>query len=249
VFVDAIINGQGPFQLLVDTGSTTSLLAPDAAVKANLVYDHRVLMTALGVEKSLPATSTSDVRVGSAKATGVQILVSPIGHLRKLHPGTDGILGQNFLGRSAYLIDYMRKKLWLGEEAVRRAEELPFVFSALQINGRTILPLTLQAGGPSWRLTLDSGATNLILKCDHRCPVIIDQRRDERVLALLGERPIVSGTLRQIEIAGARMSFVPVMLVDTELSDGKDDGVIPSQWFSAVYVDGTSGLVRLSHRR
>ena len=109
--------------------------------------------------------------------------------------------------------------------------------------------MTLEAGGPSWRLTLDSGASNLILKCSQRCPRINDPRSGDRVLALVGERPVLSGTLRQVEIAGARMSFVHALLVDTELPDGQDDGVIPSHWFSAVYVDGNSGLVRLAQRR
>jgi hypothetical protein len=44
------------------------------------------------------------------------------------------------------------------------------------------------------------------------------------------------------------MSFVRALLVDTDLPDGQDDGVIPSHWFSAVYVDGRSGLVRLAQR-
>jgi hypothetical protein len=249
VFVNVIINGHGPFRMLVDTGTTTTLLAPEAAAEAGLAYDHRVVLSSLGGEKPIPATSTGELRIGSAVATGVEIAVTAIAHLRKIDSGAHGIVGQSFLARSAYLIDYARKKLWLGEDAIRRAEELPFVLSVYQSNGRTILPVTLEAGGPSWRLTLDSGASNLILKCSQRCPRINDPRSGDRVLALVGERPVLSGTLRQVEIAGARMSFVHALLVDTELPDGQDDGVIPSHWFSAVYVDGNSGLVRLAQRR
>jgi predicted aspartyl protease len=249
VFVNVIINGHGPFRMLVDTGTTTSLLAPEAAAKAGLVYDHRVVVTSLGGEKPLPATSSGELRIGSAVANDVEIGVTSIGRVRQIDPGAHGILGQSFLSRSAYLIDYARKQLWLGEDAVQRAVELPFALSAQQANGRTILPVTLQTGGPSWRLTLDSGASNLILKCNTRCPLIADPRSDDQVLALVGQRPAQSGILRQVNIAGARMSFVHALLVDTQLPDGQDDGVLPSQWFSAVYVDGTSGLVRLAQRR
>ena len=45
------------------------------------------------------------------------------------------------------------------------------------------------------------------------------------------------------------MWSVRAVLVDTDLPDGQDDGVIPSHWFSAVYVDGHAGLVRLAQRR
>ena len=68
-------------------------------------------------------------------------------------------------------------------------------------------------------------------------------------MTLVGERSVLSGTLMQAEVAGARISLVHALLVGTDVSDGQDDGVIPSQWFSAVYVDGDSGLVRLAQHR
>jgi len=249
VFVNAIVNGHGPFRMLVDTGTSTTLLAPEAAAEAGLRLDHRIILTSLGGEKPLPATFTSELRVGSAAATGVEIAIAAIGHVRKIDPLASGILGQSFLSRSAYLIDYARKKLWLGEDAIRRAEELPFIISTQQTSGRTIVPVTLQAGGPSWNLTLDSGASNLILKCSAQCPMISDPRSGGRVMALVGERPVLSGTLRRLEIAGARMWSVHAVLVDTDWPDGQDDGVIPSHWFSAVYVNGDARLVRLAQRR
>jgi aspartyl protease len=249
VFVNAIINGHGPFRMLVDTGTTTTLLAPEAAREAGLKFDHRIVLASMGGEKPLPATSTGELQVGSARTAGVEIAVAAISHIRKIDRAADGVLGQSFLSKSAYLIDYSRKKLWLGQDAILRAEELPLVISVPQTGGRTIVPVNLQAGGPDWRLTLDSGASDLILKCGERCPLITDPRSGGRILALAGERPVLSGTLRRLEIAGARMWSVPAVLVDTDLPDGQDDGVIPSHWFSAVYVDGHAGLVRLAQRR
>jgi hypothetical protein len=249
VFVNAVINGRGPFRMLIDTGTTTSLLDPDTALQVGLTYDHRVILNSLGSERPLSATSTAEVQVGSAKETGLEIVATSIAQLRTIDRRAHGVLGQNFLSRSPYLIDYARKKLWLGEDAIRRADELPFVLSAPLSNGRTVLPVTLQAGHPSWHLTLDSGASNLLVKCSKGCPAILDSRIGERVITLMGERPVQSGTLVQIEVAGARISQVHALLVSAELSDGQDDGVIPSQWFSAVYVDGNSGLVRLAQRR
>lgn len=248
-FVDAVINGHGPFRMLIDTGTTTSLLNPDAAKEAGLVYDHRVIVNSLGGEKPFPATSVGELRVGSARASGLEIVASPIAQLRRIDRNARGVLGQNFLGRWAYLIDYGRKKLWLGEDARLRAEELPFVLSAQQTNGLTVLAVTLEAGRPAWRLTLDSGASHLLVKCGHRCPWIMDPGSRERVMTLNGDRPVQSGTLPQVEVAGATISLVHALLVGTEASDQPDEGVIPSQWFSAVYVDADSGLVRLSRAR
>lgn len=77
----------------------------------------------------------------------------------------------------------------------------------------------------------------------------MDPGSRERVMTLNGDRPVQSGTLPQVEVAGATISLVHALLVGTEASDQPDEGVIPSQWFSAVYVDADSGLVRLSRAR
>src|ERR1700682_4739357 len=86
VFVNAIINGHGPFRMLVDTGTTTSLLDPEAASEAGLSFDHRVVLVSLGGEKPFLATSTGELQVASARATGVEIAVTAIGHVRKIDP-------------------------------------------------------------------------------------------------------------------------------------------------------------------
>src|SRR5437762_12660701 len=69
VFVNAVINGHGPFRMLVDTGTTTTLLSPEAAAEAGLKFDHRIVLTSLGGEQPLPATSTAELQVGSAEET------------------------------------------------------------------------------------------------------------------------------------------------------------------------------------
>ncbi len=56
-FVTATINGRGPFRLLIDTGSGSCMLTPEAARKAGLVYDHRVVLTTFDGEKTIMAAS------------------------------------------------------------------------------------------------------------------------------------------------------------------------------------------------
>ena len=86
-----------------------------------------------GRRKTASGDFDGELQVGSARASGLEIVASPIAQLRKIDRKAHGVLGQNFLGRSAYLIDYARKKLWLGEDAKQRADELPFVLSAQQM--------------------------------------------------------------------------------------------------------------------
>jgi predicted aspartyl protease len=103
-FVDAQINGRGPFRLLVDTGAATSMLTEQAAKKAGLLLDHRDILTTLAGEKIVPGASKNMVQVGESTETAIDIDVTELWPVRQLDSKADGVLGQNFLGRAAYLI-------------------------------------------------------------------------------------------------------------------------------------------------
>ncbi len=243
-FINATINGHGPFRMLIDTGAASCMLTPNAARKAGLAYNHRVILTSLGGEKIIPAASNNRVEVGAGEESGVDIVVIELPQVRMLDGRADGVLGQSFLGRSAYLIDYRSKRLWRGDEAIERADRLPIAVTAGQLHGRTVLPVTLEPGGRPWRLTLDSGATNLVVECSERCPQVGEIQQSGRLVTYVGERSVSHGRLRHVEIGGVTLSPVDAVLVDSKAPDGEDDGVLPARWFSAVYVDGR--VVRLA---
>jgi hypothetical protein len=94
----------------------------------------------------------------------------------------------------------------------------------------------LEPGGKPWRLTLDSGASHLVVECDQACPPVHEVQHDKRLITFLGERPVVYGKLRNVEIGGSAMPQVEAVVVDTQSADWGDQGVLPAKWFSAVYV-------------
>ncbi|MBZ5610201.1 MAG: retroviral-like aspartic protease family protein [Acidobacteriia bacterium] len=246
-FVDVRINGRGPFRMLLDTGTAACMLTPDAARKAGLVYDHRSILTTLAGEKIIPGDSNTHIQVGEASETGVEAVVTELPAVRALDPKADGVLGRSFLGRSAYLIDYGHKRLWLGSDAVRQADRLPVAVTAPESDGRTLLPVRLEPGGRAWRLTLDSGASNLVVDCAERCPPIHEVQPGSRLITFVGERSVVQGLLRHVEVGGHSMPAAEAVLVDSRPSGSGDEGVLPAKWFSAVYVNDK--LVRFAAAR
>jgi Aspartyl protease len=246
-FVDARINGNGPFRMLLDTGTGACMLTPEAARKAGLVYDHRSILTTLGGEKIIPGDSNARVEVGRTIANGVEVIVTDLSAVRTLDRKAVGVLGRSFLNRAAYLIDYRKKKLWLGKDAVEQAERLPIAVDALESDGRTILPVMLEPGGRAWRLTLDSGASNLVVECGPRCPPVRDVQRGSRLVTFLGEQPIIQGLLRHIKVGG---HFIPPMeaaLTDVRPAGSGDEGVLPAKWFDAVYVNDKTVRFAVAH--
>jgi hypothetical protein len=177
----------------------------------------------------------------------VDILVSELPQLRDLDPKADGVLGQSFLGRSPYLIDYRQKRLWLNEQAVDQADDLPISIRVTRSDGRTMVPVVLEAGARPWHLTLDSGTSHMVLACGDRCPRVSAFRQGNRLTSYTGERTVPLGTLRSVRVAGIKMPPVDAVLMDSPAPEGLDGGVVPANWFSAVFSDGD--VVRLRPAR
>jgi hypothetical protein len=246
-FVDVIINGQGPFHMLLDTGADASLLTPQAAQRAGLRFNHRVILTTLAGEMIVPGDSENVIQIGSVEESGLTILALDLPAVRALTRDADGVLGQSFLSRAAYLLDYQKKRLWLGDEATQQASRLPHTVSATNTRGRTVIPVGLDPDGRTWQLALDSGSTNLIVDCSARCPRAWGVERDSRLVTHAGERAVSRGNLRQVALGDSTMPYTEAVLLEGIPPEGWDDGVLPARWFSAFYV--TEGEVRFATAR
>ena len=237
-FVDVTINGRGPFHMLVDTGANASLLTPQAARRAELEFDHRVILTTLAGEKIVPGASANLIQVGDAEESGLAILALDLPEVRSLSRDADGVLGQSFLARNAYLLDFQNKRLWLGAAATEQAFRLPNAVTASSSRGRTVLPVALDPDGSVWQLALDSGSTNLVVDCSARCPRAWGVERDSRLVTHTGERAVLRGTLCQVALGGSKLASTEAVLLEGVAAEGWDDGLLPARWFSAFYVDG-----------
>ena len=245
-FIDVEVNGQGPFRMLIDTGAASCMLTPQAAAKAGLKYDHRVTLASMAGEKVIPAASGNAVKAGSVERAPIEIDVVGLEELRGLDARADGVLGQNFFTGAPYLIDYRNKRLWVGGDAAARSADLPIAVEASELHGRVVLPVKLDESARPWRLTLDSGASDLVVTCNDRCPPLSAVQRGDEIVTYSGGRPVSRGRLERAEVGGMKIPAPEAILVESSASDGQDDGVLPARWFSAIYVDGPS--VRLARK-
>jgi len=244
--VDVWMNGRGPFRMLIDTGTSSCALSPKAARTAGLAFDSRVHLANISGEHLVPAARATRVRVGPIEAEGIEVLAQTIDAARRLDSKVDGLLGQSFLSRRPYLIDYRRRRIWFGEAATRQASRLGPAVHAESAYGRMVLPVEIEHGVRPWRLVLDSGAASLIVQCSTRCPHLSEVDAGARVITNSGERPARQGLLRRVQVGAVSMSRAPAVLVEAAPMSNQEDGVLPAAWFSAIYVDSGRGLVRLA---
>ena len=245
VLVEASIEERGPFLLLVDTGATSSAVTPAVAQAAGVRPDHRVTLSTATGDRVVPAGQTR-VRVGDVSATEVEVLILELETMRRIDPRIQGVLGQSFLSRFPCLIDYRARRMWLGEEAMRRAEAMPAPLPAETTEGRMTVPVIVDGAAKPVRLVLDSGAAAMVLTCGASCPRLIESGAGGRMFTNAGEQEVVQGRVSGVTIGTIRIPRPAVALLKNAPLTPLEDGVIPAHWFSAVYLDPQRNQVRLA---
>jgi hypothetical protein len=150
LFVNVMVNGQGPFRVFVDTGCSFTLFSPElaAAVKALPAPDDEATVTAfnaLGDPLEVPRALFESVELGGVRFEGVIAGILPMKGLTQVDSRrVDGALGFSLFSEVFLGLDYPGHRLLLGpgwpenlpplraEMAVHERAEVPFVSAGLQ---------------------------------------------------------------------------------------------------------------------
>lgn len=246
------VNGKGPFDFVIDTGTNTTLVDSELVAQTGLEPAGTKLLTALTGRTVVPRYVVERLQIGSESYARVEALAQPMPALRNLDSRVRGILGFDVLRRSPFRLDYAHKQI-----DVYDAEE------SLSIAGGTRVPVEVRddrilvrlladdAPPQGWRLALDSGAPQVILFRDRIGPSLLGRAgsRDgatTQVTTNFSERSAVVLTLNSAVIGGMVFKHVPVVILSSEMSrqSSVEDGLLPSSMFSDVLFDPvTSSLV------
>ncbi|MEJ1969368.1 MAG: aspartyl protease family protein [Rhizomicrobium sp.] len=172
VFVPAMLNGTGPFQLLLDTGADTGGLSLGTlrAIGARPEGRRRIGGAGEGTDAAVK-THVASLRIGPAEFRNLPMIGENFGALNDVIGFTrfDGIAGQAVFRRYVVGLDFAASRLTLIEPKAFRAPPgaiaVPFVFyqdfmplvrgTVAGIRGRFIVDLgdrsSLTLFGPFWR--------------------------------------------------------------------------------------------------
>lgn len=115
IVVEAEVNGQGPFDLVLDTGATFTCLDEELAQELELPEANvRGMGAGLGGSGRMRVVRLESVQVGGATARDLLGCAVDLQHFQEL-PGLDidGLLGLNFLKSFRVSLDFERQVLTL----------------------------------------------------------------------------------------------------------------------------------------
>ena len=236
VVVPVILNGRGPFQFVLDTGTDSSLIDVHLAEELGLnAVDELTLLTAAG-QKTVPRMFVKTASVGQAIGQDLELLATD---LDSVFRGTTvrGVLGQDFLQAFDILLDYKK-----GVVTFLSPGSAPPV-------GGVRVPISLEHGRPVilWkiaanrelRLLLDSGSSSLtFFRTDipsfHQCVVPACR---QTVTTSVSAATAFSGMLSSLVLGDASLHDVPASYMSQPAKGDEIDGMLPTALFRCVYVN------------
>ena len=245
------VHDQGPFSLGLDTGSDTTIISSQLAEQLGLAPVDRVfLVTPSGthtVARGRISRLTLDPH--SIVVSDLEALWMDLPDVRAVDSRVAGLLGQNFLTKFNYIIDFRRRRI-----EFEQAGELK-----KQLRG-TRLPLDNHAAGPvvETRLACD-GKETLRLLLDSGTPAaVIFQTAQTAGLKRLGKTPFKlssngasrnawGGRLGCLQLGKQILYRIPLILLDEGKSEHRyEDGLLPVRLFEAIYFNNEQDFVILN---
>jgi predicted aspartyl protease len=153
--VQAFVNGQGPFDFLVDTGANSSVITAELAQALHLPLGGVSQLHSIAGAQVVQLAKVASLTVGRRTRTGMTVSILPRAQLRM-----DGVLGLDWLGRASLLLDFKRRRMVVGEALPAPDNMTVIVKSRLLRSGLTLLDAFM----PLQRLIafVDSGSTTTV---------------------------------------------------------------------------------------
>lgn len=235
--VPVYLDGQGPFDFLLDTGTNSTIVTPEVAARLGLRPADRVRLITVAGERDVPRARLRRVSVGASAASDVEALVSGLEQIRRLDRRVCGVLGQNYLGRFNYTLDYGARTIEFegaGDAAPPAGERVAFDVE----EGKLVVAAFSETYARVLRLVLDAAAPSLVIFKDVRKSLSPDSKGGSGVmLTEAGSLEAGFARLRSLRVGGTRLRDVPVALIsDAAGREARaEDGLLPTSLFRAVY--------------
>jgi len=115
ILVDVYLNGGGPFQFAIDTGTSTTAMTPQLARQLKVLASPVGPGTTGGAPVDFSAGSLQSFQLGGAKIDNMAVIVADFFEMLSAAVGAklDGIVGYNFLRNYKVVIDYPGERLTL----------------------------------------------------------------------------------------------------------------------------------------
>ncbi len=217
------LNGKGPFRFLIDTGAQTNQVEARIARELGLAPTFRVEIATAAASAMTAGARISLVRLGSVTAADQEFLFTGLDGVHALSGGVQGVIGQEFLSRFNYLLDFRGRRIVLG---------------APEPGGGIRTDLNIVDGRPAvaterGKLVIDSGIETALF-------FTASEESGGRVLTAAGDAFVSAMKTFTFRIGGRLYTTAGASAGRGNL---REDGIVPASLFQAVYVNNADKYI------
>jgi len=242
VMVPVMVNGTGPFIMLLDTGATHSAISEHvAAIAGARAVAKSTVISPVG-ETVRAIVSLDRLVVGPISADNVLPSVVPAKSFDpegRIH----GLIGQDVLAWLRYTLDFKRRVVeWHDEAPPRRGIMLDLAYE----HGRFLV--SLPQHHTTLRLVPDSGAGGLVLfnAAGRVSGNIVDTGQTVELATANASRQARLVRLRELRFGSRTLRDVPAVTIErADRRPAEGDGLLPLHLFERVTFDGPARLLIL----
>ena len=246
IIVPVQINDSETLEFLLDTGTNTNIIIPEAAARLKLRAVDRIEMVTAAGSVTTPRSFAPRLALGGKSLANTEVLWSEITELRRLDSRISGILGQSFLAQFNFTLDLRQRRMTFAdgdadENQFDKAVRMPFEID----EGRILLNLKIKQ--TNLKFVLDSGASDLILFASGCRKLEKQIEPGEQLMQIstnAGNSPTRTGWLDKLQFGEKSLRRLHVALL-TKV-ERTEDGLLPMRLFRSVYFNNKEGYVILN---
>jgi predicted aspartyl protease len=215
--VPVLVNGQGPFPFIVDTGADRTVVSDRLASTLGLRAGRVATLHSMTGQSSVDTVVIDHLQVSTRQATNI---FAPA--LKEEHLGGPGLLGIDSLARQRVTLDFKAGRMTIQPAEVRPEETDEheadvIVVRARRKHGQLILT-DATVGETRVRVVIDTGAQNSIANAALRRQLIRRKTATPQLISVVG----VTGEsmtgemaiLPEMKIGGLMLRNLPVVIAD-----------------------------------
>jgi hypothetical protein len=259
IVIPVRVNGMGPYSFLLDTGATSSAVDPQLSTSLHLSAAQSARLASWENTIDARRVLVQSLSLGPIDSGPLTVLVEPLSEFKAFDSRVRGVLGQDVLLRSNYLIDNRRHLIQFDRDGALLPE--------LTGDRISIVPVRTRAGGLETRLIsvlvktertteplqllLDSGADMVVLQPHSAPPAAIPRGR--KWMADENGRSSTATTFHAMLSVGSETFSAEAWVGNAGLDPLVIDGLLPTGSFDQLYIDNQDSFVilepgRVQHR-
>jgi predicted aspartyl protease len=245
VVVPVTVNGSGPYDFMLDTGSTVTAVDRELARQLALDVQEQGTVTTLVEHVPVSLAVAARISVGPITEHSVEIMIRDLNGLRRIDPAIRGVLGQNTLEHADFLLDYRHKLLEFdtdGElERSLAGRHVPLRREVLQDNphfGNLAVQASIAMDGIRMMdFLLDSGSASLVLfggleNMGTEQSLVRDATGREQIVELHHAQLLIDGKSK--DVATQTVTF--------QAAGPRIGGLLPTGIFNRIYISNRGGF-------